>query len=107
MATQELLERSTQSLSRQPIVRPPGPRRQARTSSEEALADARGREVHARQRLRLAIRRAEQRYALAVQQLEELDLYLHLVDKRLRTAGISFDPIDRVTDGSRDRASHR
>jgi hypothetical protein len=87
VATQVLVERSTRAPWRQPIPRRPDAPRQAPTTREQALAEASGREILLRRNLSLAVRRAERTYELAVRQLDEFDLYLDGVHRRLRAEG--------------------
>jgi hypothetical protein len=81
------MERSTRSPRRQQIPQRRDLRRQAPTTRHEDLADARSREIRLRRSLSLAVRRAEQTYEFAARQLEEFDLYLDGVHRRLRADG--------------------
>ena len=72
------------------LRRPP----RATPSRDERLADARGREVHARRDLAQAFARMERTYALAARNLEEFDAFLSGVRQRLQKAGYLV-PADR------------
>jgi hypothetical protein len=85
--TQTLVERSTRVLWPKPIPHKRHPRRQATATREQALAEARRREIRLRRSLSLAVRRAEETYEFAVRQLDEFDRYLDGVHRRLRAEG--------------------
>jgi hypothetical protein len=85
--TAHVLERSTRSLRRPAIPWRPAPRRYAPTTREHALVEARSREIRHRRSLAHAVRRAELTYAVAARQLDEFDLYLEGVHRRLRAEG--------------------
>jgi hypothetical protein len=101
VATQVLVERSTRAPWRQRIPQRPDARRQAPATREHALAEASGREILLRRNLSLAVRRAERTYELAVRQVDEFDLYLDDVHRRLRGEGYL------CTDGRRDKVPLR